>query len=101
MEDELLGKSANQLWKESGTTLSFKDWIQREKEKGMLIPNKLINDSIALIKSRVGIRDSEISNVSLEQGTSKTVLGLNKLAIISSVLIIGGALAYNFYKKRK
>ena len=101
MEEELLGKSANQLWKESGTTLSFKDWIQREKEKGMLIPNKLVNDSIALIKSNVGIKDSDNSTVSLEKESSKTILGLNKLAIISSILIIGGALAYNFYKKRK
>ena len=27
-------KSANQLWKESNTSLSFKDWLDREKEKG-------------------------------------------------------------------
>ena len=33
-------KSANQLWKESNTTLSFKDWLDREKEKGKFIPNK-------------------------------------------------------------
>ena len=32
-------KSANQLYKESGTTLSFKDWIEREKSKGVHIPN--------------------------------------------------------------
>lgn len=32
-------KSANQLFKESGTTLSFKDWIEREKSKGVHIPN--------------------------------------------------------------
>lgn len=101
MEEELSGKSANQLWKESGTTLSFKDWIQREKEKGMLIPNKLVNDSIALIKSSVGIKDSDTSNVSLQQSNSKTVLGLNKWAIISSILIIGGAIGYTIYKKRK
>ena len=101
MEEEVLDKSANQLWKESGTTLSFKDWIQREKEKGMLIPNKLVNDSIALIKSTVGIKDSDTSNVSLQQSNSKTILGLNKLAVISSILIIGGAIGYTIYQKRK
>jgi hypothetical protein len=100
MEEVLSDKSANQLWKESGTTLSFKDWIQREKEKGMLIPNKLVNDSIALIKSSVGIEDSNDSVV-LKDKSSNDVLGLNKWAIISSILIIGGAVAYTIYKKRK
>jgi len=32
-------KSANQLYKESGTNLSFKEWIEREKNKGVNIPN--------------------------------------------------------------
>ena len=35
-----MDKSANQLWKESNTSLSFKDWIEREKEKGIFILNK-------------------------------------------------------------
>ena len=29
----VIEKSANQLWRESGTTLSFKDWLNREKKK--------------------------------------------------------------------
>jgi hypothetical protein len=36
-------KSANQLYKESGTQLSFKDWIEREKAKGAQIPNVAAN----------------------------------------------------------
>jgi hypothetical protein len=32
-------KSANQLYRESGSTLSFKEWIEREKSKGVHIPN--------------------------------------------------------------
>ena len=31
--------SANKLYKESGTTLSFKEWLDREKAKGKFIPN--------------------------------------------------------------
>jgi hypothetical protein len=101
MEEGVLSdKSANQLWKESGTTLSFKDWIQREKEKGMLIPNKVVNDSIAFIKNKVGIQDSK-TDVEEELKNTNDILGLNKWAIISSILIIGGALAYTIYKKRK
>ena len=40
MENIDLGKSANQIWKESGSTLSFKNWLQREKDKGRFLPNK-------------------------------------------------------------
>ena len=42
-------KSANQLWRESGTSLSLKDWIQREKDKGVQIKtNSLKTLSIRL-----------------------------------------------------
>lgn len=100
MEELLSEKSANQLWKESGTTLSFKDWIEREKEKGMLIPNKTVNDSIALIKNTIGIQNGNDA-VTLAETNTNTVLGLNKWVLISSVLIIVGAVGYSIYKKRK
>lgn len=32
-------KSANQLYRESGSSLPFKQWIEREKAKGIFIPN--------------------------------------------------------------
>lgn len=98
--EEVSEKSANQLWKESGTTLSFKNWIEREKQKGMLIPNKLINDSIASIKASVGIIDNDNQSLPLAKTNSNTVLGLNKWVLISSVLVIAGAIGYNIYKKR-
>jgi hypothetical protein len=100
MEQISNDKSANQLWKESSTTLSFKDWIEREKQKGMLIPNKLVSDSLALVKIKAGIQNNEDKVISSESN-SNTVLGLNKLVLISSVLIIFGALGYSIYKKRK
>ena len=31
--------SANKLYKQSGSTLPFKDWLEREKAKGKFIPN--------------------------------------------------------------
>jgi hypothetical protein len=31
--------SANRLWKESGSNLPFKHWLEREKAKGEFIPN--------------------------------------------------------------
>jgi hypothetical protein len=115
-------KSANQLWKESNTTLSFKDWLDREKQKGRFIPNKKL-------KSVDGIDTTQLDKV-LEEANAKAVdslgldstkfedklgitnrnvynrdankfLGLNKWLLISSLVVIGGAVAYKIYNKNK
>lgn len=115
-------KSANQLWKESNTTLSFKDWLDREKEKGKFIPNKKF-------KGVDGVDTTQLDKV-LEEANQKTIdslgldskkfedmlgistrevkgrdankfIGLNKWLLISSLVVIGGAIAYKVYNKNK
>jgi CHASE3 domain sensor protein len=99
-----MNKSANQIWKESGTTLSFKDWLSREKEKfsnadgqvDNFIQNKPLNDSIQktleAMKKDSGLKE-DISN--------KTIFGINQNVIIVGGVIILGAIAYKFYQSRK
>ena len=114
-------KSANQLWKESNTTLSFKDWLEREKDKGIFIPNrKFLNvnginslkidtilneantkavDSILDIKKfedKLGITKKDDVN-----RDNNKFIGLNKWLLISSLVVIGGAIAYKIYNKKK
>jgi len=115
-------KSANQLWKESNTTLTFKTWLEREKEKGQFIPNKKF-------KGVDGIDTSELDRV-LEEANAKAIdtlgldsdkfekqlgiksniimvkdknkfVGLNKWLLISSLVLIGGAVVYKIYTKKK
>ena len=84
-------KSANQLWKESGTTLSFKDFISREKAKGFLnqtgsadIPsNKPLTDSINQVLDQMHKTSGLQTNLN-----NKYILGINK-----NVLIIVGIAA--------
>lgn len=98
-------KSANQMWRESKTTLSFKEWLEREKEKyanadGMdqvkIIPNvKLknkIEETISQIKKDAGYKTEVKRN---------TVFGLNQTIIIIAGVIIVGAVGYQIYKKYK
>lgn len=115
-------KSANQLWKESNTTLTFKTWIEREKEKGQFIPNKkFVNingidtteldkvleeanvkavDSLGLdsdkFENRLGIKN----NIDTSLNKNK-FLGLNKWLLIGSLVLIGGAVVYKIYYKKK
>lgn len=96
MEQIENGKSANQIWKESGTTLSFADWIQREKDKGRFLPNQIVAEVADNIKNSLGI----VSETKVVD-TSTKVVGLNKWIIVASIAIIGGAIAYTIVKKKK
>ena len=85
-------KSANQLWKESGTSLSFADWIEREKDKGTSIANKLLEDIVTPFQVK-----TETDNNTLK--ISKTFLGMPDWVLIVGVAIISGAIYYKYNKK--
>ncbi len=76
-------KSANQLYKESGTTLSFRDWIEREKSKGIHIPNVEANNEMLNL----------LGNEKNEEPKSNNKLVRNVLFVVSAV-----ALAYVGYR---
>ncbi len=88
--------SANQQYKLSGSTLPFKDWLNREKEKGEVIPKSGVTDVIqdAIETDMLGKKEKEESN------KSKTILGLSKPILILSALVIVGAVAYKYYYKK-
>jgi hypothetical protein len=115
-------KSANQLWKESNTTLSFKDWLDREKEKGKFIPNKkfqgvdgidttqldrVLEEANAKAVDSLGLDSTKfedaigITKKDVVGRDSNKFLGLNKWLLISSLVVIGGAVAYKIYNKNK
>jgi hypothetical protein len=105
MEVVRTDKSANQLWKESGTSLSFAQWLQREKDKGNFIPNKsvvldtekFVADSTSTIRNVLNLDKPE----EVKEKENNTVFGLNKWLLLMSLAIVGGAVAYNIYQKRK
>lgn len=82
-------KSANQLFKESGTTLSFKDWIEREKSKGVHIPNVEANTEMLNLLGDENKTDEPKSN-----------------HMVRNVLFVVGAVAlayvgYRYIKSKK
>jgi hypothetical protein len=95
------GKSANQIWKESGTTLSFADWIQREKEKGNFLPNKMVSDITESIKDSLGIGTPSNTALITNPSTSGKVVGLSKWVLVGSLVVITGAVVYSMVKKKK
>lgn len=115
-------KSANQLWKESNSVLSFKDWLEREKRKGEFIPNKKFKAKDGLDSSNIDTildeanqkalnsleldsnKFEDILEITKKDNTkrdSNKFLGLNKWLLITSFVVIGGAIAYKIYNKNK
>ena len=103
MEQIENGKSANQIWKESGTTLSFADWIQREKDKGRFLPNQIVSEVTDSIKNSLGDLKESLGIDATQKDTSSNtkVVGLSKWVIVASLAIIGGAIVYTVIKKKK
>jgi hypothetical protein len=90
--NNIIDKSANQLYKESGTTLSFKDWIEREKTKGVHIPNVAAN---AEMLSLLG----EDENKKQNQPDKRKILIRNVAFGITIVVL--GVFAYRVFTKKK
>jgi hypothetical protein len=94
-------KSLNQQWKESGTTLSYKEWRIREDDKMASfdgIPAPKLQDSTSFKKTqdemlKAGGFQSEVSK--------KTFLGIQNKYLWIGGLIIVGAIGYKLYKKYK
>ena len=102
-------KSANKRWKESGTTLSFKEWIDRENKKdepsGNFLPfeSNLIEQSLNQGKE-TSVRDTIRSQVNYgykPTATGKSVFGINNTIIIFSGILIVGSLGFYFFNKLK
>ena len=87
--------SANQQYRLSGSSLSFADWLEREKAKGVVIPQAGITD---IYENEVAESEQELEAIPKD---SKRVLGLNRNILMLSGLVIVGAIAYKFYANKK
>jgi hypothetical protein len=94
--------SANQQYKLSGSVLPFKEWLNREKQKGEVIPKLGVTDVYNdVLKSQ--IEDDVIEGQLMEKEMGKkdnTFLGLSKPLLMVSGLLIIGAVAYKYYYKK-
>ena len=103
-------KSANKRWKESGSTLTFKQWLDREDKKNdSKSSNFLPFDSPSLSQTQQQINDSiksDIQNVDIGinsnyQEDKTKFLGLDKATFVFAGILILGSLTYYFIKRAK
>lgn len=95
-------KSYNQRWKESGTTLTYKEWRRREDEKMASFDGISPKDSIKYDKSFLETKQKLSDVGGYKSDTSnKTTFGIKNYILVLGGLIIVSAIAYKIYKKNK
>lgn len=89
--------SANKLWKQSGSNLTFKDWLEREKAKGEFIPNIQAQEEF---NNADGNEDTSITGDE-DLFKNKVEVGsiIGKNILIIGVVAIGAYLLYKTYNK--
>lgn len=95
--ESLYQKSANSLYKEyknSGGTLSFKDFIQREKDKGVFPINLQLNEEVQQTLNEYRMKKQEKKPAE--------ILGLpvNTLVIAGSIIVIA-VVTYKIIQNRR
>lgn len=104
-------KSANKKWKESGTTLSFKEWINRENIKKsdesnfVSFVDEFPTSTKDIIDSTLEEGKEYIQEISgyktPEKADKSKILGLNKNVLVFSSLLVIGSISFYFYQKLK
>jgi hypothetical protein len=89
-------KSANQLWRESGTSLPFKDWIQREKDKGVEIKNAKLSD---ILEEELMLNASGLEEENSATPPKKSLLPTWSIYVGVGVLAL--AIGYKIYQNKK
>jgi hypothetical protein len=98
-QNVLYQKTANKLYKEyknGGGTLSFKEFIQREKDKGVFPLNIELNDDIqnTLVNYKLNKKEEDMDK--------KKILGLPvKTLVIAGSLILISLVAFKIIKNRQ
>ena len=78
--------SANKVYRESGSSLPFKDWLEREKNKGSFIPNAQ------------ALKDFENFDGEENQTEKKTELVTNSPMNTIVIVAVVGIVIFGIYK---
>jgi hypothetical protein len=89
--------SANRLWKESGSNLPFKDWLEREKAKGEFIPNIQAQEEF---NNADGGDEPQPPQANPLKGKLETGSIIGKNLLIIGALAIGVYFIYKTYYKK-
>jgi hypothetical protein len=93
-----MNKSYNQRWKESGTTLTYKEWRKREDEKMSSFDGEKPVLSIEDTKLIQKIQSQADFQRDIDKGK---LLGIPKYVFVVGGILLVTAIGFKIYKKMK
>lgn len=106
-----MGKSANKRWRESGTTLPFNEWIEKDNHKRASMKDEksffpFVKDAHDAFGVTADLQNATTAITSPGLGVKTTedktkILGLNKGILIFSVALIAVSVGIVVYKRMK
>jgi hypothetical protein len=87
--------SANKLYKQSGSTLAFKDWLEREKAKGKFIPNV---EAMEEFYNADGTEEAPAETTEIKKADVDKAQMTSKVLRVGLIVLLG-YLVYKNYKK--
>jgi hypothetical protein len=87
--------SANKLYKQSGSTLPFKDWLEREKAKGKFIPNV---EAMEEFYNADGTEEAPAETTEIKKADVDKAQLTSKILRVGLIVLLG-YFVYKNYKK--
>jgi len=87
--------SANKLYKQSGSTLPFKDWLEREKAKGKFIPNV---EAMEEFYNADGTEQAPAETTEIKKADVDKAQMTSKILRVGLIVLLGYVI-YKNYKK--
>jgi hypothetical protein len=87
--------SANKLYKQSGSTLPFKDWLEREKAKGKFIPNV---EAMEEFYNADGTEEAPAETTEIKKADVDKAQMTSKILRVGLIVLLGYVI-YKNYKK--
>ena len=87
--------SANKLYKQSGSTLPFKDWLEREKAKGKFIPNV---EAMEEFYNADGTEQTPAETTEIKKADVDKAQMTSKILRVGLIVLLGYVI-YKNYKK--
>ena len=96
-----MSKSKNQEWKESGSELSFKEWLRQDL-------NNTVHETVTKLKGKDGEYSNATGDVTYDEAASNykpyvtgSVLGVNKYIVYTVIVLAVAGIGFGVYHHNK
>lgn len=96
-----MAKSKNKEWRDSGSKLSFKDWLREDLNKEVHQAVEQVN-GVSQYSGQDGSVSEAVASSTFKDYTTGSVLGINQYVLVGGAIVVVAGIAFAiWYKKKK